>query len=108
MKIMQINSVINYGSTGKLARDLYDFLESRGHECVIAFGRGTSTPGYKTIKIGSEIDQIIHLLRSRFIDRHGFGSKLATKKLIKKINEFKPDVIPVSYTHLTLPTKRIV
>jgi len=99
MKIMQINSVINYGSTGKLARDLYDFLESRGHECVIAFGRGTSTPGYKTIKIGSEIDQIIHLLRSRFIDRHGFGSKLATKKLIKKINEFKPDVIHLHNLH---------
>ncbi len=38
MKVLQINSVIDFGSTGRICRDLYDFLEANGHECVIAYG----------------------------------------------------------------------
>lgn len=99
MKVLQINSVIDYGSTGRITRDLYDFLESKGHECVIAFGRGKSTPGYNTIKIGSNIDQFIHGVYSRLTDRHGFGSKLATKKFINQIDDYKPDLIQLHNIH---------
>lgn len=99
MKVLQINSVIDYGSTGRIARDLYDTLESQGHDCVIAFGRGNSTPGYKTIKIGSSLDQLVHGVYSRLTDRHGFGSILATKKFIKQIDEYNPDVIQLHNIH---------
>lgn len=99
MKVLQINSVIDYGSTGRITRDLYNYLESKGHDCLIAFGRGNSTPGYKTIKIGSSIDQKIHVLYSRLTDRHGFASKLATKKLIKQIESYNPDIIQLHNLH---------
>lgn len=99
MKVLQINSVIDYGSTGRIARDLYDYLESKGHECVIAFGRGESTPGYNTIKIGSNLDQLAHGMYSRLTDRHGFGSKVATKKFIKQIDEYNPDIIQLHNLH---------
>lgn len=99
MKVLQINSVIDYGSTGRITRDLYDYLESKGHECVIAFGRGDSTPGYKTIEIGTNFDQLAHGIYSRLTDRHGFGSKLATKKFIKQIDEYNPDIIQLHNIH---------
>lgn len=99
MKVLQINSVIDYGSTGRITRDLYDTLESQGHDCVIAFGRGDSTPGYKTIKIGSNFDQLVHGVYSRMTDRHGFGSTLATRKFIKQIDEYNPDVIQLHNIH---------
>src|SRR5699024_3778893 len=99
MKVLQINSVIDYGSTERITRDLYDYLESQGHDCVIAFGRGNSTQGYKTIKIGSNLDQLAHGMYSRVTDRHGFGSKLATKKFIKKIEEYNPDIIQLHNLH---------
>src|SRR5690625_1365744 len=99
MKVLQINSVIDYGSTGRIARDLYDYLESKGHECVIAFGRGESTPGYNTIKIGSNLDQLAHGMYSRLTDRHGFGSKVATKKFIDQIDKYQPDIIQLHNIH---------
>lgn len=99
MKVLQINSVMDYGSTGRITRDLYDTLESQGHDCVIAFGRGDSTPGYKTIKIGSNFDQLLHGAYSRLTDRHGFGSILATKKFIKQIDEYNPDIIQLHNIH---------
>ncbi|MGX7330625.1 glycosyltransferase [Aerococcus sanguinicola] len=99
MKVLQINSVIDFGSTGRICRDLYDFLEENGHECVIAYGRGKSTPGYKTIKIGSKIDQALHGVYSRLFDRHGFASRQATRQLIEEIEEFDPDIIHLHNIH---------
>ncbi|WP_195863615.1 glycosyltransferase [Aerococcus urinae] len=99
MKVLQINSVIDFGSTGRICRDLYDFLEANGHECVIAYGRGKSTPGYKTIKIGSKIDQAFHGVYSRLFDRHGFASRQATGQLIKEIEKFDPDIIHLHNIH---------
>ena len=36
------------------------------------------------------------------------GMSLLKKEFLKLIADWKPDLIAVSYTHLTLPTKRIV
>jgi len=89
MRILQINSVVDTGSTGRIARNLYDYLEEQGHECFIAFGRGNATQGYNTIKIGNVLDQLLHGLYSRVTDRHGFGSKVVTKKFIQQKGVFK-------------------
>lgn len=99
MRILQINSVIDTGSTGRITRDLYDYFELKGHECAIAFGRGDATPGYKTIKIGSNMGQMSHLIYSRLTDRHGFASRSATKKFIKQIEEYNPDLIQLHNIH---------
>lgn len=99
MKILQINSVINIGSTGRITRDLYDYFEERGHDCVIAFGRGEATPGYKTIRIGSRLDQMSHLVYSRLTDRHGFASRSATRRFIEQIEEYDPDLIQLHNIH---------
>ena len=48
MKILQINSVCGFGSTGRIATDLYKIIEEKGHECVIAYGRGNAPDGLKT------------------------------------------------------------
>lgn len=99
MRILQINSVIDRGSTGRITRDLYDYLESQGHECVIAFGRGETVPGYKTIQFGSSLEQMSHLIYSRLTDRHGFASHAATRKLIREIKKYKPDLIQLHNIH---------
>lgn len=99
MKVLQINSVCGYGSTGRIATDLYDILEKEGHEGCIAYGRGTAPKGYKTIKIGNKLDFYTHILKTRLFDLHGFGSKRATKKFIKKIEEYKPDIIHLHNIH---------
>ena len=99
MKVLQINSVCGVGSTGRIATDLYKVLEEQGHECVIAYGRGTAPEGIKTIKIGTDFDNYMHVAKTRLFDKHGFGSTKATKEFIKKVKEYDPDVIHLHNIH---------
>lgn len=99
MKVLQINSVCGFGSTGRIATDLYKVLEEQGHECVIAYGRGEAPKGIKTIKIGSKIDNYIHVVKTRIFDKHGFSSTKATKKFIEKVKEYNPDIIHLHNIH---------
>lgn len=99
MKVLQINSVCGYGSTGRIATDIYKILEEQGHECVIAYGRGTAPEGIKTIKIGTNLDNYMHVAKTRLLDKHGFGSTKATKEFIKKVKAYDPDVIHLHNIH---------
>lgn len=89
-RILFINSVCN-GSTGTICKNLYKAAIKAGHECYIAYGRGNAPEDFDTIKIGNKIDIYLHVLKARLFDAMGFGSKHATKQLIKKIDEFKPE-----------------
>lgn len=99
MKILQINSVCGVGSTGRIATDLYKVLEEQGHECLIAYGRGTALEGINAYKIGTNLDNYFHVARTRLLDQHGYGSKKPTIDLIKKIKEYNPDIIHLHNLH---------
>lgn len=99
MKVLQINSVCGYGSTGHIVVELYQALERHGHECCIAYGRKNTEKGLYVIKIGNKIDFCMHALRTRLLDQHGFGSKRATSKLIRQIKEYDPDIIHLHNIH---------
>lgn len=99
MKILQINSVCGYGSTGRIATDIYKILEEQGHECLIAYGRGSIPEGIKSIKIGNIIDNYIHVAKTRLLDKHGFSSTNATREFIEKIKIFNPDIIHLHNIH---------
>lgn len=99
MKILQINTVVSYGSTGKICRDISDTLEDANHETYIAYGRGKGLDNYNLIKIGNKIDNLIHYLISYLFNKHGLGSITATKLLIKKIEELNPDIIHLHNIH---------
>jgi putative colanic acid biosynthesis glycosyltransferase len=99
VKVLQINSVCGVGSTGRITTDLYSVLENQGHECLIAYGRGTAPEGIHSIKVGSDIDNYFHVIKTRLTDEHGFGSVSATKKFIKQIEEYNPDIIHLHNLH---------
>lgn len=99
MKILQINSVCGYGSTGRITTELYKAYEEYGHECIIAYGRGIAPKKYKTIKIGSTLDNYTHVIKTRILDKHGFGSKKATEKFIEKVKIYNPDIIHLHNIH---------
>ncbi|MBU3104462.1 glycosyltransferase [Clostridium gasigenes] len=99
MKILQINSVCGVGSTGRIATELYKVLEEQGHECIIGYGRGTAPDGIKSIKIGSDLDNYMHVAKTRIFDKQGFGSTKATKEFIRKVEEYNPDIIHLHNIH---------
>lgn len=99
MRVLLVNSVCGIGSTGRICTDLYENLTLEGHDCVIAYGRGSSTDFYKTYKIGSKIENYFHVFKTRIFDRHGFSSNRATKKFIIFIKNYNPDVIHIHNVH---------
>lgn len=99
MKVLQITSSVNSGSVGRIAEDIGRVLISNGHESVIAYGRGNQHSESKIIKIGSKFDLIWHGFLTVVFDRHGYGSKNATFKLINEIEREKPDAIGLHNLH---------
>lgn len=101
MKILMINSVCGFGSTGRICTDLADSIISRGDECMIAYGRGSAPKELSacTYKIGNNFDIKIHGLMTRLFDNHGFCSKNSTEELISFIKKYNPDIIHLHNLH---------
>lgn len=99
MRVLQINTVVNSGSTGRITEDIGRVLLTQGHSSSIAYGRGPSLSQSHLIKVGNNIDLYRHGLISKLFDRHGFSSKMATRNLIRQIEKFEPDVIGLHNLH---------
>lgn len=99
MKILQINTSVNTGSTGHIAEDIGKILLKDGHQSFIAAGFTDRPSASQVIKIGNAWDKKLHGLKTRIFDRHGFGSKGATLQLVKEIAQIKPDIIHLHNLH---------
>ena len=101
MKVLIINSVCGIGSTGKICTQIADKYISRGHTCMIAYGRGSVPDNYKPVskRIGSDIGVKLSVLHTRITDSHGFSNKKATKQFLKWADEYNPDVVWLHNIH---------
>jgi len=97
--LLQINSVVNYGSTGRIAEEIGQLAIAEGWVSYIAFGLKERPSQSKLIRIGNEWDIKLHGLQTRLFDRHGLGSRRATRKLITQIDQIRPDVIHLHNLH---------
>lgn len=99
MKVVQINTVANTGSTGRIAEEIGKKAIARGWESYIAYGRGTPRSESHLIKIGSEWDMRWHGLETRLLDNHGLSSRRATREFVKQLEKIKPDVVHLHNIH---------
>jgi glycosyltransferase involved in cell wall biosynthesis len=98
-KLLQINSVINSGSTGRIAEEIGQITNTNGWESYIAFGRENRESVSQKIKIGTKWNVLWHVLMTRLLDKHGLFSKCATKKLIRQIQQIQPDIVHLHNIH---------
>jgi len=97
--LFQINTVVNSGSTGRIAEEIGQKAMSLGWKSYIAYGRGPGNSKSELIKIGNKLEQAIHGIKTRVFDAHGFGSYSATKQLVERIKQIKPDIIHLHNVH---------
>lgn len=100
--LLQINILINSGSTGRIAEEIGQTAIEAGWESYIAYGREMNrTSKSHKIRIGADWDIKSHALQTRILDNHSLGlsSRRATKELIKKIEQIKPDIIHLHNLH---------
>lgn len=98
MKVLQINTVCGFGSTGRNATELAKALMNKGDTCYIAYGQGKTT--YEnSFKIGTKIENHLHNACSRMFGKQGYYTKSGTTKLIQYIEKVKPEVIHLGNLH---------
>lgn len=98
-KLLQINVTANWGSTGKIAEQIGLKAMERGWESYIAYGRDSNPSKSKLIKVGNMLNVYEHYLENRLFDNEGLASRIPTKKLIKQMEELKPDIIHLHNIH---------
>lgn len=98
-KLLQINSVVNSGSTGKIVEQIGVLAIKNGYDSYIAGARRFSKSKSKVIKISNKLSIFLHVARTRILGNHLFGSRRSTKNFIKIIDDIKPDIIHLHNLH---------
>ena len=97
--LLQINSVVNSGSTGRIAEDIGRIALDKGWESYIAYARNERPSESQLMKIGGDWDIKMHGLQTRLLDNHGFASKRATHKFIEDVERIKPTIVHLHNIH---------
>lgn len=99
--LLQINSTLNYGSTGRIAEEIGLEAEAAGWQCCIAHGARYKNPSQlQSIQIGTLGSERLHGAQSLLFDQHGLGSSSPTLRLIQRIDQqIRPDVIHLHNIH---------
>ncbi len=98
MRVAHIN-VTSGLSTGRVATDICEVLQGLGHKALLCYSRGyppTRVPGFR---VGNAADVWLHALQARLWDRAGFLSRGATRRLVKQLALYKPDIVHLHNLH---------
>lgn len=97
--LLQINVTASRGSTGKIAEAIGREALSRGWKSYMAYGRYAGPSDSGLIRIGGRFNTLTHYISQRLFDNEGLCSKRATRRLIRRIEQLKPDVVQLHNLH---------
>lgn len=98
-KLLQINTVSNFGSTGRIAEDLAIIALTVGWSSFIVFGRKKRPSKSNQIHISNNLKVLFHVLQTRLFDNHGLAYGTGTRRLGKLIQAIGPDIIHLHNLH---------
>lgn len=98
MKIVHINT-FPYKATGSIMLSIHRRLLQEGHESIAIWGRGREAENEHEFSISDPIGVKVHGMMTRLADRTGNYSIRATKRLIDKLDEIKPEIIHIHNLH---------
>lgn len=99
MRICIVNSVYQMGSTGNMAKTLADFFSKRGHDVRVLYGRKDNSSDERAVKIDTLFEVGFHMAASLLTGLQGHYSTKATKKLIRVLSDFSPDIVILLNVH---------
>ncbi len=99
MKILLLDVCCKYTSTGRIVYDIYKVLNDGENEVAIGYGRGPLLDEKNIIRHAPKMEVYFHALMTRITGYTGYFSPISTKRLIKFIEEFKPDIVHLHEMH---------
>lgn len=98
MKIVQINT-FPYKAAGNIMMNIHKTMLKKGIDSYVAWGRGRKAVDNHEYYMQDTFGVKMHGLYTRITDKHGYASKNATKRLLKWIENIKPDLIHLHCIH---------
>ena len=99
MRVAFLNTYCN-GSTGRIIDSIKEACLNNQIEVLSIYARGVSNKHQTTsFQRYSRVGFILDALGTRLLDAHGLGNYYNTPRIIRKLEEFKPDVIHLHNLH---------
>ena len=95
-RVLYINSVCGFGSTGRIVADL---ARIEDFDTLVCYGRKKNSTDVNAYKFTNAIDNATSAFKTIFFDSSLDTCNIATQRLIKKIYEFHPDIIHLHNLH---------
>lgn len=97
MRVIRINAVYGISSTGRTVMQLDRSLRAGGVESSTVYFAGSGTENDLRINSGRGVK--LHSLMARLTGKSGYYSACATKKLLKYLEEQRPDIVHLHNLH---------
>jgi len=98
--LLQINTSLGRGSTGKIANQIGALASEAGWRCFVAHGsRFVGESAMTGLQVSGRAAEWGHYLKSHLLDEHGLGSAAATMRLLEDLDAIKPDVVHLHNIH---------
>ena len=99
-KVVQINTVSNYGSTGKIVEAIGLLAHDCGWNSKIAVGGRYSQPSkLETYQISNVFQNYLSAIHSYVSGHHGFANRYETAKFLRWLNNENPDIVHLHNIH---------
>lgn len=98
MKVLQINTTYNIGSTGRIAAGIDNVLVEADIDSYCAYGYGSQVDEHH-YRIINKLDSYVHNFLSRLTDGQGLYSAYKTGQFIKWVESINPDIIHLHNLH---------
>lgn len=99
MRILYLDINCKENSTGKIVYDLFSECKSHNIEASVCYGRGPKIKENGIYKFGLDFETFIHALLTRLTGYTGCFSYFSTRRLIKYIKKFNPDIVHIHELH---------
>ena len=92
-------NTVPHGSTGGIMMKEHKELLARGEQSFAFWGRGRMPENNHEMRFASDTEVNLDALQTRLDGKAGFHSKSATKRLLSRLDEIKPDVVHLHNIH---------
>lgn len=99
MRVLYIDSVCKSGSTGKIVYNLYTYENALGNAAAVCYGRGKELCEENIFKFGLDWETVLHALLTRLTGLTGCFSFFSTRRLLRFMDDFKPDIVHLHEPH---------
>lgn len=99
MKNIAVINTCDFGSTGKIAKGLFQHLNNKGYNCIFVYGRGEKQNTGTIFRIEGRGSVFFHYVITRITGTDGYGSSIATRRLIRRLRKANADTIYIVSIH---------